>query len=188
VKLYHALHVHEYGGSPSIFRDVWQYIFGNEVDNLHWSNWIPCASMGSKVVQASRFGSAYMIFFTSLLFSFLIIIHLSHASNCHSSIAPLYVVYAGCQCVWWLATVVTWLGESIEIWPLWYQQISFLDGEVRSESSICSHNKQWWRTEGGDWMGGWTRAESNYFARTGHVLSSNPKAKNLQKGDEHTNQ
>jgi hypothetical protein len=32
-------------------------------------------------------------------FLFLIVVHLSHASNCHSSIAPLYVMYAGCQCV-----------------------------------------------------------------------------------------
>jgi hypothetical protein len=32
-------------------------------------------------------------------FSFLIVVHLSHTSNCHSSIALLYVVYAGCQCV-----------------------------------------------------------------------------------------
>jgi hypothetical protein len=35
--------------------------------------------------------------FTSFLF--LIVVHLSHASNCRSSITPLYVVYAGCQCV-----------------------------------------------------------------------------------------
>jgi hypothetical protein len=32
-------------------------------------------------------------------FSFLIVVHLSHASNSHLSIAPLYVVYAGCQCI-----------------------------------------------------------------------------------------
>jgi hypothetical protein len=32
-------------------------------------------------------------------FSFLIVVYLSHTSNSHSSIAPLYVVYAGCQCV-----------------------------------------------------------------------------------------
>jgi hypothetical protein len=32
-------------------------------------------------------------------FSFLIVVHLSHASNCRLSIAPLYVVYAGCQYV-----------------------------------------------------------------------------------------
>jgi hypothetical protein len=33
-------------------------------------------------------------------FSFLIVVHLSHASNYRSSILPLYVVYTGCQCVW----------------------------------------------------------------------------------------
>jgi hypothetical protein len=32
-------------------------------------------------------------------FSFLIVVHLSHASNCRSSIAPIYEVYVGCQCV-----------------------------------------------------------------------------------------
>jgi hypothetical protein len=81
------------------------------------------------------------VIFRFALFSFLMLFHLSHTSNWHSSITPLYVVYAGCQCVWWLMTAITWLGESIGIWPLWYQWIPFLDGEVRSESSTCCHNK-----------------------------------------------
>jgi hypothetical protein len=55
--------------------------------------------MGSKVVQASRCGFAYMYIFDLTIFSFVIVVHLSHAANCHSSIAPLYVVYVGCQCV-----------------------------------------------------------------------------------------
>jgi hypothetical protein len=38
-------------------------------------------------------------FFCFVPFSFLIVVHLSHASNCYSSIAPLYVVYAGYRCV-----------------------------------------------------------------------------------------
>jgi hypothetical protein len=39
------------------------------------------------------------VFFCFTLFSFLILIHVSHASNWHSSIVPLYIVYARCQCV-----------------------------------------------------------------------------------------
>jgi hypothetical protein len=46
--------------------------------------------------EASRSGSAYMQFFALPLLSFLIVVHLSHTSNCHSSIAPIYVVYVGC--------------------------------------------------------------------------------------------
>jgi hypothetical protein len=33
---------------------------GHLVNTLHWSNWITCASMGSKVVQAFRSGSGNM--------------------------------------------------------------------------------------------------------------------------------
>jgi hypothetical protein len=39
------------------------------------------------------------VIFCFALFSFLILVHLSHTSNWCSSITPLYVVYAGCQCV-----------------------------------------------------------------------------------------
>jgi hypothetical protein len=81
------------------------------------------------------------VFFALPHFSFVIVVHLSHASNCHSSITLLYVMYVVCQCVWWIAIAVTWSGESIEIWPLWYQRIPFSDGKVRSELSTCSNNK-----------------------------------------------
>jgi hypothetical protein len=39
------------------------------------------------------------VIFRFALSSFPIVIHLLHISNCRLSITPLYVVYAGCQCV-----------------------------------------------------------------------------------------
>jgi hypothetical protein len=141
VELYHALHVHEHGGSPTIFWAIWQNIL-----EIKWTTYIE--AIGFHAPAWVKGGPSFLkrfhlhVIFCFALFSYLILFHLSHASDWRSSIAPLYVVYAGCQYVWWLVIVVTWSGESIGIWLLWYQQIPFTDGEVRSELSTCYHNKQ----------------------------------------------
>jgi hypothetical protein len=49
-------------------------------------------------ISPSQSGSTYIQFFASPLFSFLIVVHLSHTS-CVMLFVLLYVVYAGCQYV-----------------------------------------------------------------------------------------